>query len=207
MCARRGRLPGVNTPCCSGPASTPCGPASIWAPAWVWPGCCAGPTMTWPRGARPAHRGRAGGHPAATSVSTTGCWCGPRTTPAPARSTSAATTGSGRWRCCRTGGWPPAAATAGCGCGMCEAAHLAVCSHAPRTRSLPPPHHLELASSSVTQEAEFHAGRYAQRHRTRLEPGNVRVTRCNNRRECLQVRGVNGGPGDEQLSRLRYGRL
>jgi len=33
------------------------------------------------------------------------------------------------------------------------------------------PPHLELASSSVTHGAEFHAGRYAQRHRTRLEPG------------------------------------
>jgi hypothetical protein len=34
--------------------------------------------------------------------------------------------------------------------------------------------HLELASSSATQWAAFHAGRYAQRPRTRLEPGNVR---------------------------------
>ena len=65
-----------------------------------------------------------------------------------------------------------------------RAAHPALCAHAPRTRSLVPSPHLELASSSVTQWAEFHAGRYAQQHRTRLEPGNVRVTRCINRREC-----------------------
>ena len=40
--------------------------------------------------------------------------------PAPARSSSAATTaGWTRWRCCRTGGWSPAAASAagGCWCG------------------------------------------------------------------------------------------
>ena len=40
-----------------------------------------------------------------------GCWCGTRRSRAPARSSSAATrAGWGRWRCCRTGGWSPAAA-------------------------------------------------------------------------------------------------
>ena len=51
---------------------------------------------------------------------TGGCWCGTRRSRAPARSSSAATrAGWGRWRCCRTGGWSPAAATAtgGCWCG------------------------------------------------------------------------------------------
>ena len=39
-----------------------------------------------------------------------GCWCGTRRSRAPARSSSAATrAGWGRWRCCRTGGWSPAA--------------------------------------------------------------------------------------------------
>ena len=154
--------------------------------------------------------------------------------PGTARSSSAATrTGWGRWRCCRTGGWSPAATaaggcwcgtrpsrgrpgrarpprgrggggggaagragghrrptTTGCGCGMCRAAHPALCSHAPRMCSLLPSPHLELASSSVTQRAEFHAGRYAQRHRTRLEPGNVSGNNAMiNRRECPQ------GPG------------
>ena len=52
--------------------------------------------------------GRAGGHRRRT---TGGCWCGTRQSRAPARSSSAATTaGWGRWRCCRTGGWSPAAA-------------------------------------------------------------------------------------------------
>ena len=49
-----------------------------------------------------------------------GCWCGTRPSRAPARSSSAATrTGWGRWRCCRTGGWSPAASAAagGCWCG------------------------------------------------------------------------------------------
>jgi hypothetical protein len=36
-----------------------------------------------------------------------------------------------------------------------RAAHPALCAHAPRTRSLVPSPHLELASSSVTQWAEF----------------------------------------------------
>lgn len=36
------------------------------------------------------------------------------------------------------------------------------------------PHNL--ASSSVTQRAEFHAGRYAQRGRTRLEVGSMRAS-------------------------------
>ena len=39
-----------------------------------------------------------------------GCWCGTRRSRAPARPSSAATTaGWRRWRCCRTGGWSPAA--------------------------------------------------------------------------------------------------
>jgi hypothetical protein len=56
---------------------------------------------------------------------------------------------------------------------MCKAAHPAVCSHARRTRSLPPSPHLELAFSSVTHGAGFHAGRYEQRHGTLLESGNM----------------------------------
>src|SRR5437773_11070768 len=44
-----------------------------------------------------------------------------------------------------------------------RAAHPALCSHAPRERPLLPSPHLELASSSVTARAEFHAERYAQR--------------------------------------------
>ena len=51
---------------------------------------------------------------------------------------------------------------------------LLACSAAALATSLFPS---ELASSSATQRGEFHAGRYAQRHRTRPEPGNVRVTR------------------------------
>ena len=48
-----------------------------------------------------------------------GCWCGTRPTRAPARSSSAATTaGWGRWRCCRTGGWSPAAASRPAGAGV-----------------------------------------------------------------------------------------
>ena len=47
-------------------------------------------------------------------------------------------------------------------------------SHAPHPRSLFPCPHPELASSSVTKGAESHAGRYAPRQRTRLEPGNAR---------------------------------
>ena len=55
--------------------------------------------------------GRAGGH---RRRSTGGCWCGTRRTRAPARSSSAATrAGWRRWRCCRTGGWSPAAADDG----------------------------------------------------------------------------------------------
>ena len=46
--------------------------------------------------------------------------------------------GWGRWRCCRTGGWSPAATMTGCGCGMCRATHPALCSHAPPPRSLLP---------------------------------------------------------------------
>ena len=100
-----------------------------------------------------------------------GCWCGTRQTPGPTRSSSAATTaGCTRWRHCRTGGWPPAATTIGCDSGMCKAAHPAACSHALRTCSLPPSPPRELASSSVTHGAEFHAGKYVQRYRTRLEP-------------------------------------
>ena len=34
--------------------------------------------------------------------------------------------------------------------------------------------------------AEFHAGRYAQRHRTRQEPATCGVKRCNNRHEHPQ---------------------
>ena len=49
---------------------------------------------------------------------------------------------------------------------MSRADHLALCSHAPRTRLLLPSRHLELASTSVTQRVEFHAGRYAQRQNT-----------------------------------------
>ena len=48
---------------------------------------------------------------------------------------------------------------------------LLACSAYGLATSLP---HLEVASSSATQWAAFHAGRYAQRPRTRLEPGNVR---------------------------------
>jgi hypothetical protein len=40
---------------------------------------------------------------------------------------------------------------------------------------------------------------------TCLETGNVRVTRCINRRECPQKSELNGGLTDEQLSRLGYG--
>ena len=43
-------------------------------------------------------------------ATTGGCWCGTRPSRAPARSSSAATTARcWRWRCCRTGGWSPAA--------------------------------------------------------------------------------------------------
>ena len=52
--------------------------------------------------------GRAGGHRRRPTAG--GCWCGTRRSRAPARSSSAATrAGWGRWRCCRTGGWSPAA--------------------------------------------------------------------------------------------------
>ena len=56
--------------------------------------------------------GRAGGHRRLRAAG--GCWCGTRRSRAPARSSSAATrAGWGRWRCCRTGGWSPAATTTG----------------------------------------------------------------------------------------------
>ena len=59
--------------------------------------------------------GRAGGHRRRIAG---GCWCGTRRSRAPARSSSAATrAGWGRWRCCRTGGWSPAATAGGCWCG------------------------------------------------------------------------------------------
>ena len=128
--------------------------------------------------------------------------------PGPARSSWAATTARClRWRRCRTGGWPAPATTTGCGYGMCRAAHPAVCSHAPRTRSLPPSPHLEFAFSSVTHGAGFHAGRYAQRHRTLLEPGNVRGNAVRQQMGVSPRSGLNGGPDDEQLSRPRYGRF
>ena len=93
--------------------------------------------------------------------------------------------GCGRWRCCRTGRWSPAATTTGCGCRMCRAVH----SHAPHTRLLLPSAHLELASSSVGHAAGgISCWEVRQRHRTRLRPGNVRVTLCVNRRERPQVR-------------------
>ena len=53
--------------------------------------------------------GRAGSH---RRRRRRGCWCGTRPSRASARSSSAATrSGWGRWRCCRTGGWSPAATT------------------------------------------------------------------------------------------------
>ena len=47
-----------------------------------------------------------------SSAAQGGCWYGTRRSQAPARSSSAdPRAGWGRWRCCRTGGWSPAATT------------------------------------------------------------------------------------------------
>lgn len=80
---------------------------------------------------------------------------------------------------------------------------LLACSAYGLATSLP---HLEVASSSATQWAAFHAGRYAQRPRTRLEPGNVRGNAMPQQARASPRSGLNGGP-DEELSRPRYGHL
>ena len=61
--------------------------------------------------------GRAGGH--RRQRRRAGAGVGPGASRAPARSSWAATSGARwrRWRCCRTGGWSPAATTGGCWCG------------------------------------------------------------------------------------------
>ena len=63
--------------------------------------------------------GRAGGHRRATA--TGGCWCGTRREPGagPVELGRHELAGWRRWRCCRTGGWSPAAAptASGCWCG------------------------------------------------------------------------------------------
>jgi hypothetical protein len=80
---------------------------------------------------------------------------------------------------------------------------LLACSAYGLATSLP---HLEVASSSATQWAAFHAGSYAQRPRTRLEPGNVRGNAMPQQARASPRSRLNGGPDDE-LSRPRYGRF
>ena len=90
------------------------GPVLVWDPAE--PG--AGPVELGRQdelgGGGGGAAGRAGGHRRRRLRGGGGCWCGTRRCRgSAARSSSAATRARwGRWRCCRTGGWSPAASAA-----------------------------------------------------------------------------------------------
>ena len=96
-------------------------------------------------------------------------------------------------RCCRAGGWSPAATTTG-GYGRFRAARPALCSHAPRTGSLLPFHIWSSPLHRPRSGRHFMLGGTPNDPEHAWSPATCGVTQCSNRCERPQVR-VERRPG------------